>query len=358
MKFFIAVLLSVGVIALGVLYFGVPTKLDHPSEAPPPFESADTERELDFSTVNSIFKFSAKISGKWKIEYIPQIQAVNIYDPAVEAIGNLEKSQIFIRYFEASDFLTLSSVAILNRESTVIKNHPAVRYEILKKPGVAPFPHQPSWRNRRHQLIDIRLSGANPSTFYVFAHNPNLAEGDFDNVIRSLAFHNDRESFRWPLENAETRIAKKPFGIRVSPHASPIQPERFTGYHTGVDFEILPGEEDADVTVTAICGGKLKSKSAALGYGGVALQECLIDDQRITVIYGHIALESVVPAPGTYLAPGEGIGNLGTEFSEATDGERKHLHLGIVKGGALDLRGYVRNEFELQRWLSPSDILR
>jgi hypothetical protein len=53
-------------------------------------------------------------------------------------------------------------------------------------------------------------------------------------------------------------VTKKPFGIRVSPSDSPVQPERFVGYHSGVDFEIKAGEEDQSLPVTAICAGEVK----------------------------------------------------------------------------------------------------
>lgn len=40
-----------------------------------------------------------------------------------------------------------------------------------------------------------------------------------------------------PIAEFEKRITKKPFGIYITPQNSPVQPERFTGYHTGVDVE-------------------------------------------------------------------------------------------------------------------------
>ncbi|NTU99252.1 hypothetical protein HGA64_04600 [Candidatus Falkowbacteria bacterium] len=40
-----------------------------------------------------------------------------------------------------------------------------------------------------------------------------------------------------PISDALSRVTKKPFGIKVSPKNSSVSPERFTGYHTGVDFE-------------------------------------------------------------------------------------------------------------------------
>lgn len=70
-----------------------------------------------------------------------------------------------------------------------------------------------------------------------------------------------------PLEKYEERVTKKPFGIHITKTNSPVSPERFSGYHSGVDFEILPGEEDTDVEVRAICTGPLVMKKRATGYG-------------------------------------------------------------------------------------------
>ncbi len=42
---------------------------------------------------------------------------------------------------------------------------------------------------------------------------------------------------------------------------------------------------------------------------------------------------------------------LGSAFGDDTGGERMHLHLGIKKGRAIDLRGYVQNKSELKSWI-------
>ena len=43
-----------------------------------------------------------------------------------------------------------------------------------------------------------------------------------------------------PISDALSRVTKKTFGLYVSPGHSTIRPERFTCYHTGVDFETTP----------------------------------------------------------------------------------------------------------------------
>jgi len=320
-------------------------------------EQAELDTRVDFSQFDPLFRFSAEIPTSWEMEFVPQITSLNIYDPQDSSEGVREKSQIFIRYFEANRFLTLSTVNIGVRENTEVNGHDAVRYEITKKPGVADFPHQPSWRNSTHKLTDIRFTQNNPSLFYVFSYAPTLDAETFKDFIDSLIFHNDPLAFHAPLDRLLNRTTKKPFGIEVSPENSPIQPERFSGYHTGTDFEILQGEQNSAVKISAICGGKLRQKQSSAGYGGVVVQDCLHKDQSVTVVYGHLALASITSQVGEYLAPGDEIGALGAHQSPETDGERKHLHLGIHKGTGIDIRGYVERESELASWINPLEYI-
>ncbi|PIR42075.1 MAG: hypothetical protein COV30_00280 [Candidatus Yanofskybacteria bacterium CG10_big_fil_rev_8_21_14_0_10_37_15] len=299
---------------------------------------------FNFSAFNSKFRFSADLTERWRVEYVPEIESLNILD-----INN--EPQIFIRYFEASQFLTLQTVDILNRETTQIKGHDAVKYEIRKKPGTAVFPFQPKWRNEQHSLVDIRLSKNNPSLFYVFAYNPQLSAIDFQKFIDSLIFDNDSESISEPIKNSNERVTKKPFGLYVEPGNSTVTPEKFTGYHSAVDYEILSGEENIDVPVFAVCGGNMREFKSAQGYGGVIVQDCLFEDQPVTVIYGHLKLSSITGRRGDYLVFGNKIAVLGNAFSDETGDERKHLHLGIRKGSASDIRGYVPREEDLLDWI-------
>lgn len=160
-----------------------------------------------------------------------------------------------------------------------------------------------------------------------------------------------------PLSSARSRVTKKPFGIKVSPKNSPVSPERFTGYHTGVDFEILPGEENVDVPVAAICSGPLTfSGDGIYGYGGAAAQECKLNKETVMIIYGHLKFDSIKKV-GIPIAAGEQIGILGKGYSTETDGERKHLHLGIYKGKEGDLTGYVSTVAALKDWINPLNFL-
>lgn len=153
------------------------------------------------------------------------------------------------------------------------------------------------------------------------------------------------------------RITKKPFGMYITPEDSPVQPERFSGYHTGADFEVLPGENEKTISFSAICDGKAIFKDRVNGYGGVFVQQCSLDSTQVTVLYGHISIASISFVVGDVLRKGDPIGYLGSSFSEETGGERAHLHLGIHKGDTVDFRGYVAEKTLLVQWIDPVHFL-
>lgn len=136
------------------------------------------------------FTFSATIPAVWEAEAIPATQAISIYDPAAPGETTLEKSQLFIRHFSASDFLTLPTVTIHTREELRIANRPAVQYDIEKKAAVTQFPNQPAWRSERHIVTDIRASDTNPSVFYVIAKRPDLSIEIYNDFLQSYTISN------------------------------------------------------------------------------------------------------------------------------------------------------------------------
>ena len=50
---------------------------------------------------------------------------------------------------------------------------------------------------------------------------------------------------------------------------------------------------------------------------------------------------------------GQKIGVLGDGYTTETDGERKHLHFGIIKGNVISYKGYVDTEPQLEAWIDP-----
>lgn len=162
----------------------------------------------------------------------------------------------------------------------------------------------------------------------------------------------------FPMDRITERVTKKPFGIFIDSKVSPVQPERFRGYHTGVDFETFDEEATIDIPVRAICDGEILEQRFVSGYGGVVVTSCAFDHQPVTVVYGHLAIASFLLEIGDSIRGGEELGMLGTGGSRETDGERKHLHLGVHRGSAIDFRGYVSTERELAQWINPMLVFR
>src|SRR3989344_2272005 len=164
----------------------------------------------------------------------------------------------------------------------------------------------------------------------------------------------DAAELPWPLERGARRAKLLTFGMYVTPTAdqNPIDPpERFTGYHTGLDLEIFSDEKERSVPVLAICDGTVVYVNWVEGYGGTLVQSCVIRDQAVTVLYGHLAIDSISKKINEALATGEKIGNLGADHTEETSGNRKHLHLAIHKGSAIELHGYAQTEHELETYI-------
>ena len=137
------------------------------------------------------------------------------------------------------------------------------------------------------------------------------------------------------------RITKKPFGVFITPESSPVAPERFRGFHTGIDFELISGENASAVGVYALCKGEILSAASIDGYGGVIVQSCSINGDPVTVLYGHLSTSSFAVQQGDSVQANDLLGHLGKGFSRETDGERPHLHLAVHKGSSLGFRGYV-----------------
>ncbi|HTX86626.1 MAG TPA: M23 family metallopeptidase [Candidatus Nanoarchaeia archaeon] len=184
---------------------------------------------------------------------------------------------------------------------------------------------------------------------------PAVASGAEKNILATV---NRKKLIAEPIADALARITKKPFGIYVSPGHSPVNPERFTGYHTGVDFEAFASEASSAVPVYAICAGTLAIKETARGYGGMAVERCRIGGQNVTVVYGHLKLTSITAKVGEKLSAGEELAILGKGYSAETDGERKHLHLGIHKGTTINTSGYVSAAAQLSGWIDVVQYLK
>jgi murein DD-endopeptidase MepM/ murein hydrolase activator NlpD len=165
----------------------------------------------------------------------------------------------------------------------------------------------------------------------------------------------------WPLDRGEEREKKLTFGLFVTPNPeeNPIDPpERFVGYHSALDVEIFPEEESVEVPVKAACDGKILQTETIPGYGGVIIQSCRINEEDVTVLYGHLDFKTFKKIVGDQVTQGEQIGFLGDEKSPETGQTRKHLHFGIHRGTEIEVRGYVQKESELGEFIDPLPLLQ
>lgn len=330
-----------------------PSPTSTPTPEPSALESVKTIHLQDIEGVDEQFDLALELPAAWQVEAIPAIEAVNIYDPSAAGSSTLEQSQLFIRYFVSNRFLTLTTVDVLERTELTIRDHVAVRYRILKKSGVADFPNQPSWRNQEHEVTDIRETDGD-STFFVFGRNPNLNVDTFNTILDSIQFTAGQSPLE-PVEGFLDRITKKSFGTKVSPGNSPVSPERFSGYHTGVDAEFA--DTDEPTTVRAILDGEVVVSRTADGYGGVTIVRHQLNEKAVYVVYGHLKPSSML-AVGTTVGRGNELGVLGAHESTETDGERKHLHFGIYTGSQPNLAGYVSSQEQLSDWIDPISLFQ
>lgn len=132
------------------------------------------------------FSLEFLIPEGWEVEYDNQARILNLF--TLEGGGFArERSQILITYFDASQFLTLSTVTIHEVLDLQVGqgNYTAKRYDIEKRLGVTAFVGQPSWRNERHIAIDFR-DKEGYTRYYSIAKNPQLDEESFQRVLASI----------------------------------------------------------------------------------------------------------------------------------------------------------------------------
>jgi len=165
-----------------------------------------------------------------------------------------------------------------------------------------------------------------------------------------------QSQYAYPVANFLTGQTKKPFGIYITPATSPVQPERFTGYHTGADIEQV--QDNTDVPVYAVNSGTVRFVGKVSGYGGVLIYQTSIDNQTVTILYGHIRLSSATKNVGDAVSKGDKLAVLGSPYSSETNGERKHLHFSIHKGSQVVYLGYVQSQSQLSDWINPDDIIK
>lgn len=132
------------------------------------------------------FNLTFTIPAGWDIEYVPSIQSLNLFEITGSGTAR-ERSQIFMRFYDAEDFQILPTVGVFSQEDLSIspKAYRARRYEIEKRVNVLPFRDQPSWRNIRHIVTDVQ-TGSGLTRYYVVASNPDLDPEIYEQVLASI----------------------------------------------------------------------------------------------------------------------------------------------------------------------------
>lgn len=156
-----------------------------------------------------------------------------------------------------------------------------------------------------------------------------------------------------PVAQFQDRITLKTFGMHISPGNSPVENDRFAGYHTGVDAEFT--DTPVDIPVVAVSDGVVVTSKRSSGYGGIVVVRHSLEGIPLYVLYGHLDPASLIQN-GTEVKKGQQLGILGDDHSEETDGVRKHLHLAFFTGTKMDYRGYVPTVEDLALWLDPLDF--
>lgn len=213
--------------------------------------------------------------------------------------------------------------------------------------AVVAFIRIPTVSNQADQNLN-RVASSNTNSFTIIRNTSTAAQNSNTTISpRPTA------EVALPMTGFFERVTKKKFRTYVTPASSPVQPEKFTGFHTGADAETTAAESNAALPVYAIAAGTVVAAQTVNGYGGVIIIRHTVKQETVTALYGHVRLSSVKLKVGDAVTAGQQIALLGTGFSTETDGERKHLHLSILKGTVVNYRGYVLDQGELSAWVDP-----
>jgi murein DD-endopeptidase MepM/ murein hydrolase activator NlpD len=164
----------------------------------------------------------------------------------------------------------------------------------------------------------------------------------------------------YPIDRFSERITVNDFGTYY-PSGGSSNPDTkvcpgatyYVGYHTAVDLETFPEEQNTAVPAYAIADGVVRQIGPVSGYGGLIVIESTIKNAIYTIYYGHVDLSTGSLKVGDKVIVGQKIVELGQACLTSNGNVRKHLHFGIHKGTAIDDRGYVSNQTALSNWIDP-----
>ncbi len=132
------------------------------------------------------FPLTLSIPKGWEAEYIPSRKALNLFSLSGTDTAR-SRSQMYISFFDADQFQTLTTVNVLSTKDLQVGQgaYTTKRYEIEKKANVATFSDQPSWRNIKHIVTDLRAKDGQ-TRYFAFAKNPDLDESTYQQVLASI----------------------------------------------------------------------------------------------------------------------------------------------------------------------------
>lgn len=168
----------------------------------------------------------------------------------------------------------------------------------------------------------------------------------------------------YPISNFSTRATTNLFGT-FYPAGGSSNPDRlvcpgatyYPGYHTAVDLETTSAEASQNIPVFAISAGTVREVSAVSGYGGLIVIQYNLGGADYSAYYGHINSSTAKVKAGQSVTVGEALADLGPACSSLNGDVRKHLHFGLHKGAAIDVRGYVLDKTALSSWADPVALL-
>ncbi|HUP84440.1 MAG TPA: M23 family metallopeptidase [Acidimicrobiales bacterium] len=133
--------------------------------------------------------------------------------------------------------------------------------------------------------------------------------------------------YRRHLAEQASRSTNTP-GSLVRPARGPLTgwwgEGRRTHRHTGIDFD----GETGDPVVSAGSGAVLHAGPAPTGYGGYGQMVLIDHGNGVSTLYAHLSRIDV--SVGQVVAPGEGVGAIGTTGHVTGS----HLHFEVRNGGA------------------------
>lgn len=138
-------------------------------------------------TGGDVFLLEFSLPDDMGVEYIASIQALNIFT-LHGASSARDRSVMLLRYFDAAQFLTLSTVDIYSTTNLTVgrENYLARQYDIAKKSAAADFFAQPSWRNGRHIVTDFTNANGY-GRYYVVAASPDIDAKMYEDFLRTIA---------------------------------------------------------------------------------------------------------------------------------------------------------------------------